>query len=50
MSGFADFFEAITAPRPHRDPLSVESALQMIENNFGNQFDSKIVNALIKIY
>ena len=46
----ADFFEAVTSPRPHRDALSIASALEMINKNSGKHFDSKIVQALIQIY
>jgi diguanylate cyclase (GGDEF)-like protein len=42
----ADAFEAMTAGRPYRDALSVEDALDELQENAGSQFDPDVVRAL----
>ena len=42
----ADFFEAITAKRPYRDPIPMQQALDMLEQGKGTQFQPEIVDAL----
>ena len=39
----ADAFAAMTAERPHSDPLSFEEALEEIKKGAGTQFDPKLV-------
>ncbi|HKJ04786.1 MAG TPA: HD domain-containing phosphohydrolase [Geopsychrobacteraceae bacterium] len=43
----ADFFEAITAKRHYRGPMTVERALSLLRDGSGNHFDSSIVGAMI---
>lgn len=43
----ADFFEAITAKRHYRDPMSVEMAMTHLRDGSGTHFDPVIVGALI---
>jgi len=43
----ADFFEAITAKRHYRGPMSVETALTLLRDGSGTHFDPPIVGALI---
>lgn len=43
----ADFFEAITAKRHYRGPMSVEKALTLLREGSGTHFDPSIVGALI---
>lgn len=43
----ADFFEAITAKRHYRGPMSVETALSLLRDGSGTHFDPTIVGALI---
>ncbi|WP_027369463.1 HD domain-containing phosphohydrolase [Desulfovermiculus halophilus] len=42
----ADFFEAITAKRPYREPIAVQEALHMLEERKDVLFDEEIVDAL----
>lgn len=42
----ADFFEAVTAKRPYRDPIPLHRALIMLEERKGNKFQPEIVDAL----
>ena len=44
----ADAFDALTADRPHAKGLSVEKALQVLEEHKGTQFDAKLVEAFIR--
>jgi len=43
----ADFFEAITAKRHYRGPMSVGRALALLRDGSGNHFEPRIVGALI---
>lgn len=43
----ADFFEAITAKRHYRGPMSVETALTLLRDGSGTHFEPSIVGALI---
>ncbi len=45
----ADAFDAMTTKRPYRDPLSVEAAMEEMENCSGTQFDPEVVAVLRKI-
>ena len=46
----ADVFEALTAKRHYRDPLSVEEAFQILDEGIGTKFDSNVVRALKSYY
>ncbi|MCF6153760.1 MAG: HD-GYP domain-containing protein [Candidatus Brocadia sp.] len=48
--GVADFFEAITSKRHYREPLPLDTAFQLLEEESGQRFDKKIVDAFIKFY
>lgn len=48
--GVADFFEAITAKRHYREPMPLDIAFQLLEEESGQRFDKKIVDAFIKFY
>jgi putative nucleotidyltransferase with HDIG domain len=45
----ADVFDALTADRPYRDPLTREQAVAIIRAQSGAQFDPRIVDALIEV-
>ena len=45
----ADAFDAMTVDRPYRKALSIEAAIEEINNNSGKQFDPEIVEAFMKI-
>jgi HD-GYP domain-containing protein (c-di-GMP phosphodiesterase class II) len=46
----ADFFEAVTAKRHYRDPISLEKAFRMLESESGVHFDPKVVDAFFRYY
>lgn len=48
--GVADFFEAITAKRHYRDPMPLEQAFQLLEEESYTRFDRSIVEAFIRYY
>jgi len=43
----ADAFDAMTSPRPHREPFSVEEAKEQIRQVSGQQFDPQVVDAFL---
>lgn len=45
----ADCFDAMTARRPYKQPLSVSYAVNELENNSGTQFDPELVAQFIKL-
>lgn len=45
----ADVFDALTSERPYRGAMTVQEALDIIEQEKGKQFDSKIAEAFIKM-
>lgn len=48
--GVADFFEAITSKRHYRDPMPLDIAFQLLNEEVGKSYDKKIVDAFIKYY
>jgi len=46
----ADFFEAITAKRHYRDPLPIEVAFEMLQEESGKHFEKRIVQAFVDYY
>jgi len=46
----ADFFEAITSKRHYRDPMPLDIAFQLLNEEAGKSYDKKIVDAFIKYY
>ncbi|HHT9104288.1 MAG TPA: HD domain-containing phosphohydrolase [Candidatus Wujingus californicus] len=46
----ADFFEAITSRRHYRDPMPLDIAFQLLNEEAGKSYDKKIVDAFIKYY
>lgn len=48
--GVADFFDAITSKRHYREPLPLDIAFQLLEEESGTRFDKKIVNAFTTFY
>ncbi|MCX7941692.1 MAG: HD domain-containing protein [Dictyoglomaceae bacterium] len=46
----ADALDAMTSDRPYRKGLSMEVAIQEIENNNGKQFDPLVVSALLSLW
>ena len=46
----ADAYEAMTANRPYREPLSQEQAIKELKRCSGTQFDPEIVTACEKCY
>ena len=45
----ADVFDALTSERPYRNAMTVEEAIEVIENGKGSQFDYKLADAFIKM-
>ncbi len=45
----ADVFDALTSERPYRSAMTVEEALQIIENGKGSQFEYKLADAFVKL-
>jgi len=45
----ADAFEAMTADRPYRKAMSLEAACSEMERGRGTQFDTKVVDAFLRI-
>ncbi|HEX8237211.1 MAG TPA: HD domain-containing phosphohydrolase [Abditibacteriaceae bacterium] len=41
-----DAFDAMTTPRPYRDPISPQEALEELRRCTGTQFDEKVVNLI----
>ena len=48
--GVADFFEAITAKRHYREPMSLDIAFQLLEEESCTRFDRRIVEAFVRYY
>jgi len=48
--GVADFFEAITAKRHYRNPMPLDIAFQLLNEQAGKSYDKKIVDAFVKYY
>jgi putative nucleotidyltransferase with HDIG domain len=46
----ADVFEAMTTKRHYRDPLSVEEAFHILDQNTGTKYDGNVVRALKSYY
>jgi HD-GYP domain-containing protein (c-di-GMP phosphodiesterase class II) len=46
----ADFFEAITAKRHYRDPMTIEEAFHLLREGSGKHFDRRLVESLIGYY
>jgi len=46
----ADFFEAITSKRHYRDPMPLDTAFQLLNEEAGKSYDKKIVDAFIKYF
>ena len=45
----ADAYDTMTSPRPYRNRLSEEEALQIIREGAGSQWDPKVVDAFLKV-
>lgn len=45
----ADAFDALTSARAHRDPLSIDEALDTLRVSAGEQFDPAIVDAAVRL-
>jgi hypothetical protein len=45
----ADVYDALTSHRPYRPAFSQEKAFEMIRDEAGQQFDPKVVQALVRI-
>ena len=46
----ADVFEAVTAKRHYRDPMSIEEAFSLLREGSGKHFDRRLVDSLICYY
>jgi two-component system cell cycle response regulator len=46
--GVADAYEAITSDRPYRGALALEDAAALLRTGAGRQFDSQVVEALLR--
>ena len=47
--GVVDAFDAMTTPRPYREPVSFEDALTELDRCAGSQFDQKVVEVLSEV-
>ncbi len=45
-----DAFDAMTSDRPYRKALTVEQAIEELVRNRGTQFDSRVVDTVLKLY
>ena len=45
----ADCFDAMTARRPYKKPLSVSYAVSELKKNSGTQFDPELVDVFIRL-
>ncbi len=45
----ADSFNAMTSDRPYRKALSLQQAIEELQNNAGTQFDPTVVEAFLKV-
>ncbi len=45
----ADCFDALTAPRPYRDPMSPADAIALIRRDSGTAFDPLVVRAFLRV-
>ena len=46
----ADFFEAITAKRHYRNPMPIEKATRLLQEESGLHFEEKIVDAFFRYF
>jgi len=46
----ADFFEAITSKRHYRDPMPLDVAFKLLDEEKGTHFEENIVNAFIRYF
>jgi HD-GYP domain-containing protein (c-di-GMP phosphodiesterase class II) len=46
----ADVFEAVTSKRHYRNPMPLDKALELLQEESGRQFDKKIVDAFFSYY
>lgn len=46
----ADYFEAVTAKRHYRAPMPLDEAFQLLRDECGKQFESRIVEAFLSYY
>jgi HD-GYP domain-containing protein (c-di-GMP phosphodiesterase class II) len=46
----ADFFEAVTAKRHYRDPMSAADAIRLLREQSGLSFDRQVVEAFLNYY
>ena len=49
LLAIADAFDAMTSPRPYRETLSVDAALEQIRRMAGQQFDPQMVEAFLAV-
>ena len=47
--GVVDAFDAMTTPRPYRDPVSPQEALDELRRCSGGQFDAAVVDTVAKV-
>jgi diguanylate cyclase (GGDEF)-like protein/putative nucleotidyltransferase with HDIG domain len=45
----ADAFDALTSPRPYRNPMSVEEAMELIRTESGTTYDDLVVKAFLRV-
>jgi PAS domain S-box-containing protein len=48
IAAVADVFDAVTSDRPYRPALSVEAALELMQNERGTQFDPVVLDAFVE--
>jgi putative two-component system response regulator len=49
ITAIADVFDALTTRRPYKEAIDVNTALGMIEDGGGTQFDPDLVNAFFDV-
>jgi HD-GYP domain-containing protein (c-di-GMP phosphodiesterase class II) len=50
LLALADAFDAMTSPRPYRDPIGAAAALAELERCAGTQFDPVLAEACLEVW
>ena len=45
----ADSFDAMTSERAYRPAMTIEQAIEQLEKDSGDQYDPKVVKALVEL-
>jgi HD-GYP domain-containing protein (c-di-GMP phosphodiesterase class II) len=50
LLALADAFDAMTSPRPYRDPLTRDEALEEVDRCAGTQFDPELAEIFLEVW